>query len=172
MLETDTHIYFWGGYLSQWFKSRFNAYIDDYFGHVTFETAEQYMMFMKAHVFKDKKAMLELMSCSDPKKCKEIGRRVQGFDQEIWDKVSFDIVVNGNFHKFQQNFILYDKLYATGDKILVEASPYDRIWGVGLKEDDPRILDDKNWLGENRLGKALMSARTMLKQFGSPKGRR
>jgi ribA/ribD-fused uncharacterized protein len=172
MRITDTHIYFWGGEYSQWYKSNFTVFINETIGWVEFNTAEQYMMFMKAFTFGDFETMKKLQFMSDPKECKKLGRQVKNFNEKEWDKVKFDIVVNGNIQKFHQNFMLFDKMRFTGNKTFVEGSPYDKIWGVGIKWDDDRILDEKNWQGQNLLGKALGEARKMLMKLGSPKGTR
>lgn len=172
MRETDTHIYFWGGHFSQWYKSKFLVFVNEIIGWREFETAEQYMMYMKALLFNDQETAAKILRESDPKKCKNFGRSVKNFDSKIWDEKKFGIVVDGNIQKFHHSFILFDKLKFTNNKILVEASPYDKVWGVGLHEDDDLILDEKNWRGQNLLGKALMEARSMLKKLGSPKGTR
>ena len=90
---------------------------------------------------------------------KALGRKVSGFDQHIWDERKFDIVVAGNLLKFRQNMTCQRFLIRTADKILVEASPYDRIWGIGLSEEDARLMDPSEWPGQNLLGKALMLVR-------------
>lgn len=121
------------------------------------------MMFNKALLFRDTNVANQILKTNDPKKQKALGRQVKGFNDTEWNKQKFEIVVKGNFLKFSQNEELKKELLATGDKVLVEGSPYDAIWGVALKYDNPKILDENNWKGENLLGKALMQVRDQLK---------
>lgn len=157
MKETQNFIYFWGSIYSQWYKTSFNDGVQSY------GTAEQFMMFRKAMLFGDFVTAKQILKTNDPKKQKALGKQVKGFNESTWNQHKFNIVVNGNLFKFSQNEDLKKQLLETGDKILVEGSPYDKIWGVGLKWDDPKILDEKNWQGENLLGKALMEVRTKLR---------
>jgi ribA/ribD-fused uncharacterized protein len=158
MKETATHIYFWGSIYSQWAKTTFNDESDR-----VFSTAEQFMMHRKALLFGDTAVAEQILRTNDPKKQKALGRQVKGFNDDLWNANKLEIVIKGNLLKFSQNEELKTKLLATGDKILVEGSPYDKIWGVGLKWDDPKILDEANWQGENLLGKALIAVRSKLK---------
>lgn len=161
MKETTTHIYFWGGIYSQWYKSIFTSH--EASTKYTFSTAEQFMMHSKALLFGDKAIAEAILKTNDPKKQKALGRQVKDFNPDVWDAYKFKIVVQGNLLKFSQNESLKTQLLSTGTKVLVEGSPYDKIWGVGLKFDDPRILDENKWQGENLLGKALMEVRDQLK---------
>ena len=95
----------------------------------------------------------------DPKDIKALGREVKNFDAMKWSSVSKDIVVKGNLHKFAQNMDLFHFLHETGNKVLVEASPYDTIWGIGMQESDEGIINPHNWKGLNQLGFALMEVR-------------
>lgn len=158
MRETKDAVYFWGSYLSQWFKSTFTE------NGLNFNTAEQYMMYHKAMLFNDRENAEKIRATSDPKKQKAFGRLVKNFDPAVWDEHKLNIVTQGNYLKFSQNPSLKRDLLATGDKLLVEASPVDKVWGVGLHYDDDLILDEKNWKGENLLGVALMNTRTRLKE--------
>lgn len=160
MKETSSHIYFWGTYLSNWHKCVFKD------ADFQYQTSESYLMTHKALLFGDTESADKIVNTSDPKKQKALGRLVKGFNEELWNQHKFDIMVKGLLLKFGQNESLKKQLLATGDKILVEGSPYDKIWGVGLKYDDPKILDESNWQGENLLGKALMEARKTLKNKG------
>lgn len=157
MRVTDKYLFFWGGFLSQWAKCKFTE------NNISFNTCEQYMMYHKAMVFSDTVTAQEILKVSDPKKQKALGRKVKGFNDKAWDLHKYQTVIQGNFLKFSQNPKLKESLLATGDKILVEASPFDRIWGIGLAAENDLVLDEKNWRGQNLLGKALMDVREKLK---------
>ena len=96
---------------------------------------------------------------------KALGRKVREFDQVVWDKFKYSIVLNGNWNKFSQNRSLRDFLLSTGDRILVEASPYDNIWGIRLSADSPEANDPQKWRGQNLLGFALMEVRDELRRI-------
>lgn len=158
MKVTETHVYFWKGFLSQWSKYD----MKDSNG-LLFNCCEQYMMYQKAIFFNDFDTVARIMMEPNPKKQKDYGRLVRNYDEKEWNEVRQKVVENGNILKFSQNQELYDCLMLTKDRIIVEASPFDIIWGVGLGEDDPLILDEKNWRGQNLLGKALMNVREELR---------
>lgn len=124
------------------------------------------MMYSKAMLFGDNNVAQQILKTSDPKAQKALGRKVKGFDEVLWNQHKCSIVEQGTYLKFSQNLELKKQLLATGNKILVEGSPYDTIWGVGLKWDDPKILDQKNWRGQNLLGEALMRVRQRLNNEG------
>lgn len=145
--------------LSQWQPSYFEVDTDDY------TCAEQYMMAEKARLFEDKEIETQIMQASDPKTMKALGKKVKNFDQAIWDKAKYSIVLNGNYYKFAQNKEMRDFLLSTGDQILVEASPLDTIWGIGMTEDDPKANDPVKWKGKNLLGFALMEVRNELRRL-------
>ena len=155
---TDTHIYFWDGIFCQW--SQYTMVEED----IIYYSCEQYMMAKKAKLFNDEKVYDMIMSEEYPSVQKELGRMVSNYNQDVWDKHKFDIVVNANYLKFTQDETLKELLLDTGDKTIVEASPYDTIWGIGLSCDDDKILDESNWQGENLLGKAIMKVRTILNE--------
>lgn len=157
MKETSTHIYFWGSIYSQWAKTAFSDGVNH------FTTAEQFMMHSKSLLFGDTVIANQIIKTNNPKEQKALGRKVSGFNEDIWNKQKLEIVIKGNLLKFSQNPELKRQLLSTGNKILVEGSPYDLVWGVGLKWDDPLILNESNWRGENLLGKALMIVRDKLK---------
>lgn len=163
MRTTDTHVYFWKGYLSNWNLTDFWWEAD---GEMPFKfnCGEQYMMFRKAVMFGDTETAIKIMQTNIPKEQKDLGRQVKNYDDAKWSAQRFDIMVDGLYERFSQNTDIREKLLATGDKILVEASPYDNIWGVGLEETDDAILDEKNWQGQNLLGKVLMEVRSVLKE--------
>jgi ribA/ribD-fused uncharacterized protein len=162
-LETDTGIYFWGGILSNWAKFGFVA---DLPGgqRLEFNCAEQYMMAVKAEFFKDYVIAERIMNSSDPKKQKALGRMVSGYSDERWNPVARDLTYPGIFAKFDQNEGIKKALLGTGNKIIVEASPLDKKWGVGLAHNDMRIFDQTQWLGTNWLGELLMRARNDLRK--------
>ena len=116
---------------------------------------------MKAVDFEDYESLNKILKESNPKKVKELGRNVKNFNQDIWLKSAYYHMRNANYLKYTQNHKLLKKLLSTGDKIIVEAAYYDPIWGVGLHEQDPLILDEKNWKGTNWLGKVLMEVREL-----------
>ncbi|KAJ4985662.1 hypothetical protein SVAN01_08837 [Stagonosporopsis vannaccii] len=157
-------VYFWRpheegtGYLGQWYPSEFRVSGD------TYATCEMWMMVQKARLFGDEEVAKEMLRTSDPKMHKALGRKVKGFDGKVWDENKFDIVVQGNMHKFTVSDDaknLQKWLLATGERELVEASPLDRIWGVGYAEKNAGA-NRLRW-GQNLLGKALMEVRTRLR---------
>ena len=128
-----------------------------------YNCAEQYMMAEKALLFDDLYAYDNIMKVKNPRKQKSLGRQAKNFDLEIWKENAKLIVYRGNMYKFGQNQELAEQMLNTGSRYFVEASPYDKIWGVGLKEDDPLILDYNNWLGTNWLGDVLTQVRNDLR---------
>ena len=166
--DNPEYLFFWGHtgnnpkrFLSQWYPCRF--VVDG----VEYSSAEQYMMAQKAALFGDDETYKKILAVSDPKEVKALGRKVKGFDEKIWNSRCDDIVRTGNLAKFSQNpelkAFLLDK---TGDMTLVEASPYDRKWGIGMREC-AAACDPENWHGENRLGYALTEVREMLREDGA-----
>jgi ribA/ribD-fused uncharacterized protein len=145
------------GYFSQWYYSSF---IDD--DGVEYNTAEQYIMYQKAMLFDDKKTANMIMNAKNPKIQKKLGKKVIGFDEETWNMNCEGFVFRGNFLKFSQSENLKKKLLDTKDNIIVEASPYDKIWGIGLCSTDSRAHNIKTWKGANKLGKILMEVRNTL----------
>lgn len=143
--------------LSQWFCAPFT--VD---GQV-YPTAEHWMMAGKARLFADTAAIAEVLGDPEPRTAKAIGRRVRGFDEAAWRSHRVDLIVAGNRHKFGQDEPLRRFLLDTGDRVLVEASPYDRIWGIGMGRDDPAATDPARWRGANLLGFALMLVRAQLR---------
>ena len=146
------------GCLSQWQKCKF--IVDG----VSYNCAEQYMMAEKARIFGDEETRQRIMKEDSPDEIKQLGREVKGFDSDVWDQHKFDVVVKGNLAKFGQNETLLKFLLGTGSAILVEASPYDRVWGIGMKEDNKDATDAEKWFGINLLGFALMVVRDKLIQ--------
>lgn len=142
--------------LSQWYPCQFEV------EGVTYTSAEQYMMAEKAKLFGDEEIRAEILNTDDPRMCKALGRKVKNFDKAVWDKEKEHIVRKGNTKKFLQNSALRNFLLSTGDKVLVEASPTDRVWGIGLGKNNPDALDPQKWRGQNLLGFALMNVRDFL----------
>ncbi|NTS43987.1 NADAR family protein [Flavisolibacter sp. BT320] len=142
---------------SQWYPSPFTV------DGVTYKTAEHWMMAEKARLFGDHGILLQILQADTPKEAKALGRQVKGFIPAVWDERCFQIVVAGNEHKFSQNDKFKDFLLSTGDKIIVEASPVDAIWGNGLPQDHENAYKPKSWRGQNLLGFALMQVRDILR---------
>ncbi|NTX29776.1 NADAR family protein [Burkholderia pyrrocinia] len=159
MKTTNTMVLFWrtAEIYSNWHPA---AFAD---AGIKFSNSEQYMMWRKAALFGDQQSAAAMLSVSDPKKLKDMGRAVKGYQEEVWERERVDVMIRGCYLKFSQNPAMRDELLATGDRLLVEASPYDTIWGIGLDEGDPRALDQGQWRGRNLLGHALMQVRQMLR---------
>jgi len=145
---------------SQWFELPF--VVDS----VTYRTAEHWMMANKALLFNDFETYNKIINSRSPQEAKELGRLILGFDDQIWSANRFDIVVKGNIHKFNQHPKFAAYLINTKDRVLVEASPVDKIWGIGLAKDAEQIDNPYFWNGENLLGFALMEVRDFLTGFG------
>lgn len=143
---------------SQWYESAFT--IDS----IRYATAEHYMMAGKARLFGDADALAQILAATDPGKAKAMGRAVKGYVEEQWRTHRFQIVVDGNYAKFSQHRELGAYLLRTGDKVLVEASPVDPIWGIGLARDDADAQHPATWKGLNLLGFALMEVRDRLRK--------
>ena len=146
-LEFD---YFWGGVYSQWADTPFK------YGDIEYPTAEHWMMMAKADLFGDKMALKRMTQTPDPKQVKALGRKVQNFNDEIWDKAKIHIVIAGSILKFHQNPAILQ--YLLNSQVIVEASPYDTIWGIGLQGTPHPDL----WKGDNLLGRCLMIARDII----------
>ncbi|WP_083646887.1 NADAR family protein [Kitasatospora sp. CB01950] len=161
------YLHFWGhrpqpdgqigsGSLSQWWPSPFTV------DGVEYATAEHWMMAGKARLFGDEESVPRILRARTPAEAKKLGRLVDGFDQDAWEAHRFELVVAGSVAKFGQDERLRDYLLRTGSRVLVEASPLDRIWGIGLAADDERANSPSQWRGLNLLGFALMEARARL----------
>ncbi|MFI0794444.1 NADAR family protein [Micromonospora rubida] len=162
------YLHFWGhrpsqdgsvgpGCLSQWWPAPFT--VD---GRV-FHTAEHWMMWRKAVLFGDDAVAERVLAAGHPQRAKTLGRQVRGFDEAVWVAHRYDVVVAGSVAKFTQHADLHAFLLATGNRVLVEASPVDRVWGIGLAADDPAVENPARWRGDNLLGFALMDARAALR---------
>ena len=164
--KKDSFVYFWlhkssegkcgEECFSQWYESFFCV------GHREYWCAEQYMMSEKARLFGDKDSFDMIMSSRDQTQIKALGRNVKGFDEEIWNRFKYLIVLNGNYYKFSSDEKLRKILLNTGSAVLAEASPYDRVWGIGIDEEKAKKCGCSRWRGENLLGFALMEVRDEL----------
>ncbi len=159
-------LFFWGhtvkdeitkACFSQWFPLEFTE------NGTTYKTAEHYMMAGKAKLFNDEEILDKIVQATSPNQAKSLGRKVRNFDPKIWDEHKYEIVKQGNLLKFSQNEKFGEFLLSTNNKILVEASPYDKIWGIGMLESDSRAENPLLWNGENLLGFALMEVRDEFK---------
>lgn len=161
------YIFFWGHKplpsgdigsccFSQWWPSAFNV------DGIEYPTAEHYMMAEKARLFGDEVTRKEILAVKDPNAARQLGRNVNGFEEDVWIDSRLPIVVRGSYEKFTQNAELRRFLLQTGNKVLVEASPMDRIWGIGLRSNDTRARNPELWPGLNLLGFALMEVRQRL----------
>jgi ribA/ribD-fused uncharacterized protein len=157
MKITDTHIYFWDGIFSNFYPITF-MYKDK-----MFLTSEQAFMWEKSRTFKDSAIELLILNANTPQEAKKLGRKVGNFAVDTWDRIKEQIMYDVVYTKFSSSPTLSAQLISTGNKTLVEASPFDKIWGVGLGENDIKILNEKNWQGQNLLGKVLMNVRKNLK---------
>lgn len=162
-------LFFWGhqpgkdGHItqscfSQWWPAPFTV------NGVTYSTAEHWMMAHKASLFGDAAIRAQILNAVSPGETKKLGRQIRDFVPEVWDLHKYRIVMEGNLHKFSQHPALKDFLLGTKDRILVEASPVDPVWGIGLAADHPTIENPQTWRGENLLGYALMEVRDVLQQ--------
>lgn len=166
MKITDKHVLFWGEWPSNWYKTEFEAevMINGKKEKKTFYNSEQYFMFIKAVVFGDYDTANKILATKDPKKAKQLGREVKNYDDEVWSRMRYKVMVDANKAKYGQNeelkkLILSDELKGKG---FVEASPIDGIWGIKLGENDPLADDEAHWKGQNLLGKALDETREWL----------
>lgn len=152
-MERFTFFYRTESPFSQWHPADFEI------GGVHYNCAEQYMMYRKAVLFGDEETVGKILTALTPREQKELGRRVRGFDKNQWEAQCRQFVYEANHAKFTQNPQLLEILLATKGTTLVEASPTDRIWGVGLEESDPRIRNRATWRGTNWLGEMLTKLR-------------
>jgi ribA/ribD-fused uncharacterized protein len=168
-------LFFWGhnakGYvmgkqcLSNWFPSTFivEEKINDKIIKLKFHNNEQYFMYQKAKLFGDINMMEKILKEKKPFNCKKLGKLVKNFDKKIWEENCVDLVTMGCYYKFSQDKEFKKFLLSTGDRLLVEASPYDFIWGIGMGELKAKNLPPEKWPGKNYLGICLMNARKMIR---------
>ncbi|SEL84266.1 hypothetical protein SAMN04487910_3440 [Aquimarina amphilecti] len=161
------YLFFWGhtpnkdgsigkSCFSQWWNQFFTV------EGIVYKTAEHWMMAEKARLFKDIEILNEIIDCNQPMEAKQLGRKVRNFDPKIWDAHKYEIVKQGNYHKFSQYEEQKQFLLNTKKRIIVEASPRDRIWGIGMGQANEKAQNPNLWRGQNLLGFALMEVRDML----------
>jgi ribA/ribD-fused uncharacterized protein len=138
---------------------------------IVFQCVEQAMMYGKALLFGDYQVATEILETPDPAKmrdtgmkCRELGRKVKGYNDEVWGNTRYKYVRMLVYEKFRQNQKLREILMGTGDYVIVEAAHYDKIWGVGLHAANPDIRNPDLWKGQNLLGQCLMDARELLRK--------
>lgn len=165
--ERFEYLFFWGHKvpadgtvgptcLSQWYPAPFEV------DGVVYPTAEHWMMASKARLFRDDETLVEILAAPDPHSAKKLGRKVASFEDKVWKNHARALVTEGNVHKFGQNAALKEYLLSTGSRVLVEASPRDRIWGIGMSSSHVDAEHPDRWRGQNLLGFALMDVRTKL----------
>jgi ribA/ribD-fused uncharacterized protein len=166
--QNNKYLFFWGHQpnkdgsvsktcFSQWWLSSFEV------ENVTYKTAEHWMMAKKAALFNDNEILEKIIGADSPAEAKKLGREVKNYIDSIWLENRFEIVRQGNFHKFSQNKDLGAFLINTKERILVEASPVDSIWGIGMATDHKDVNNPEKWRGLNLLGFALMEVRDELR---------
>jgi len=170
--ETEKYIFFYGhelqlpsGHLQQWFPSSFTS--PSHPG-IRFQTAEHYTMYRKAMTFSDDATATRVVEAATPNEARSLGREVRGFDGDVWKRVVAEVAEETNWLKFSQVGECRDALLGTGEKVLVEANPDDRNWGIGFRGDEAEGHEEE-W-GRNLLGKALMRVRSRLRKDGTGGG--
>ncbi|SRR3990170_3585943 len=159
-MEDKKYTFFWKteSPFSNWHHAEFT--IDG----VKFKNTEMHMMWKKAMLFGDADTAEDILKAKHPRDCKDFGRKVKGFDKNIWEENCKQFVYDGNYAKFTQNPTLLKALMATGNTKLTEASPFDKIWGIGLSETDAKNIPEEKWNGTNWLGEILTTLRENLKE--------
>lgn len=160
--NTFEYHFFWKGPLSQW-EQKHPFVIDG----LTYQTAEHWMMAAKAKVFNDVDTWRAILDAPSPKEAKELGRKVRNYNDEVWAQCRILVVIAGNMAKFGQHSDLAKLLNDTGQKVLVEASPHDTLWGIGVEQTHGRAYDPNLWPGQNLLGFSLMEVRERLRAEGA-----
>ncbi len=158
--KTFDYELFYGGWCCQWAPTPIRIGGKDY------PTTEHYMMAEKARIFGDQEIWDRIMRTPNPYMVKAAGRKVKGFDQAVWERERYMVVYLGNIAKFSQNADAFEYLMGTGDKVIVECSPSDRVWGIGFEQDDKRCTDPRKWQGENLLGFICTEVRDHLREIG------
>ncbi len=159
MKQTDRYTFFYQGPFSNWKLAK----MTDPLSGLTFANSEQAFMWWKADFFRDEGTRFMIESASHPAKAKELGRMITGYNDVAWNIMRFGYMSYVNYLKFAQNPTLWTELDATGDRLLVEASPVDRVWGIGLGLDDAGLEDEAQWKGSNLLGLVLGAVRMQIR---------
>lgn len=166
-MEIENKIYFYGvnnnyDYLSNFYKCKFECFINN--NIIIFNCSEQYFVYYKCLIFDSSniKLLNNILEEMEASKIKALGRKVKNFDKNIWDLKKYNIMLNALYYKFSQNIIIKEKLLNTYDKILYEAAPRDKIWGIGFSAKKA-ITIDTNKYGNNLLGIALIELRNKFK---------
>jgi len=169
MKVTDKHVCFWNEWPSNWHPAEFDIEVNGVKCH--FYNTEQYFMYMKAIVFGDEEIAKQILADGDPKKVKALGRKVQNYDEQVWNDKRYQIMLKANVAKFSQNEDLKELLLSPEYEGhgFVEASPYDKVWGVRMYESNPDIDDETKWKGLNLLGKVLDETRKIILEEDSIK---
>lgn len=165
--EDFEYLYFWKstkepdgsigpGCLSQWWPASFKI------GEIEYPTAEHFMMYSKASLFGDEETAKKILETDSCKEVKALGRQVTEFDSELWREHRFAVVLRANLAKFSQNPDLKEYIFSVGNVVIVEASPTDTIWGIGMSEEKAKKAGPADWNGLNLLGFALMRTRSLL----------
>ena len=147
------------GYLSNWYPCSFK------YGRYTYSSAEQFMMAQKAALFRDYGVFFKILDTDDQSTIKKLGKQVSNYDDAVWSQLRGPMMRRGLRAKFQQNPDLMKKLLATGNMVLAECAPRDKIWGIGFAVDDDRIQNPQEWRGQNLLGSVLMEVRSDLRNW-------
>jgi len=171
VINKNGYIAFWGknkefGFLSNWYRSNmiYRTYNNELeiISEIEFNCVEQWIMYQKAILFNDLTIASKILETKEPRIQKQLGRSINNFNEDIWNKHKYKILYDGLKLKFEQNDKLHNLLRNTENKILIEASPYDSIYGVGMSANDPNISNPQKWKGLNMLGRALMDIRKNL----------
>lgn len=153
------------------FSSRCRSYLSNFYicsfevDGVQFTSTEQFFQYQKAQMFKDKNAMSSILATNDPKEQKRLGRRVKNYKENVWSGKCYMIMKRGLYAKFVQNPVLKERLLSISNARFVEASPYDKKWGIGIDADHPNATSPSKWPGTNLLGQALNEVRDILKEM-------
>ena len=167
LIKPNDYVFFWAGPFSNFYSAN---YTYKYINKATekrlifkFTCSEQGYMWEKAVTFDDLDTAKKILNCNGPKQAKALGRLVKNFDQETWDQRKEDVMYKHCFEKFTQNEDLKKMILDTENRTLVEASPYDKVWGIGLFSTKAKQIPKEQWPGLNLLGKTLMKVRTIIK---------
>lgn len=155
MRQTAQHTFFFSDRdcFSNWYRAPFT------FRDIQFNCVEQFMMYAKARTFSDVETASKILAATHPKDQKRLGREVKGYVDKTWNLKRKNVVYVGAREKFNQNPSLRDLLLSTAGTLLVEASPYDGVWGIKMGQNDPGVDDPANWKGQNLLGQVLTRLR-------------